>query len=394
MPFRWKLGLAYLEQGKKGTLMPRRGSATGIDSSAILGAAAESILVTSTNLDPPGPEVIYANPAFEKMTGWRIGQILGQSPRLLQGPKTDLNVFANMRKVLRRGGVWEGLAINYRRDGTEFWMEWSIAGLRDEQGEIYQYMAIQRDVTARIEMQHSLRRAQLAASAAERARVNLARYFPPKLVATLAAKDQPLGPVKQQDLAVLFADIVGFTKLSEGLEPADVMQLLRDIHAWMQKVIFKWNGTIEGYIGDEVLAIFGFPENGGSGASNALACAYELLSSAQDWNQERARMGQPPVRIGIGLHYGPVVLGDVGTADFVEFTVIGDTVNTASRLQEATRRLVCDLVVGQPLLDAVRAEQYDPTQAGRFANLKRFGPLDIRGRQERVEVWTLSKGED
>ena len=242
-------------------------------------------------------------------------------------------------------------------------------------------------------MEHRLTLTQQAASAAERARVNLARYFPPKLVATLAAKDQPLGPVKQQDLAILFADIVGFTKLSEGLEPAQVMQLLRDIHAWMQKVIFKWNGSIEGYIGDEVLAIFGFPEGAGNRASDALSCAFELVASAEIWNRERAHRGELPVKIGVGLHYGPVVLGDVGTADFVEFTVIGDTVNTANRLQEATRKLGCDLVVGQPLLNAIQAERGEQALRENFAKLRKFGDIDIRGRNKTVEIWTLSSDE-
>lgn len=361
------------------------GNQSDIDANAVVQAAAESILITTVDLDPPGPRILFVNPAFEKMTGWTAAEIIGETPRLLQGEKTDLSIFQNMRQCLAADNLWEGLALNYRKDGSTFWMEWSITGLMDAGGETYQYLAVQRDVSARIEMETRLKRTQEVAALAERARINLARYFPPKLVETLAAKDHPLGPVKQHDLAVLFADIVGFTKLSEGMKPAQVVHLLRDIHAWMQQIIFKWNGSIEGYIGDEVLAIFGFPEDQPKSASNALACAKDLLRHAQEWNQNRAASNEPPVEIGIGLHFGPVVLGDVGTADFVEFTVIGDTVNIASRLQEETRRQGCDLIVGQPLVEAIQSE---PGQMGRIG-LQKLGKVDIRGRHQPVEIWTL-----
>jgi len=92
-----------------------------------------------------------------------------------------------------------------------------------------------------------------------------------------------------------------------------------------------------------------------------------------------------PIRIGLGLHYGPVVLGDVGTEEYVEFTVIGDTVNTASRLQEATRSLDCDLVVSQELVDAVKVEN---RAANLLKLLQYFGDLTIRGRSQTVEIWT------
>jgi class 3 adenylate cyclase len=269
-------------------------------------------------------------------------------------------------------------------------MEWSIVPLKNKRGEVYQYVAIQRDVSARIEAERRLQEAQAAERAAERARANLARYFSPKLVETLAAKDQPLGAVRRQNLAMLFADIVGFTRLSETLEPELVMELLRDIHGWMERAIFQFDGSIEGYIGDAVLAIFGFPEAGEKDASNALSCAYELLTASKIWSQARAKKGLSPIHIGIGLHYGPVVLGDVGTEEYVEFTVIGDTVNTASRLQQATRTLQCDLVVGQELVNAVKEENEREDTTNLLERLHPHGDLAIRGRTQAVRIWTLT----
>ena len=370
--------------------MPKSGSKSNIDPAAVLEAAAESILVTTSDLDAPGPSIVYANPAFERMTGWSAAEVLGKSPRILQGPKTDLRVFADLRETLHAGKIWENRTVNYRKDGSEFWMEWSIVPLLDERGEARQYVAIQRDVSARVEAERRLQESRAAERAAERARTNLARYFSPKLVQTLAAKDHPLGPVRRQNLAVLFADVVDFTRLSETLDPEQVMEILRDIHSWMEKAIFRRDGSIEGYIGDAVLAIFGFPETGGDDAGNALSCAYELLTAARHWNQERAERDLVPINIRLGLHYGPVVLGDVGTEEYVEFTVIGDTVNTASRLQQAARTLDCDLIVSQELVTAIKGEDGRENMDSLLGPLRRYGNFAIRGRSQAVEVWTFS----
>jgi len=370
--------------------LPKFDKRLGIDSAAVIDAAAESILITTADLEAPGPSIIYVNPAFEKMTGWSSADVLGKSPRILQGPKTDLRIFDDLREKLRSGDMWEGRAINYRQDGSEFWMEWSVVPLRDEQGNTYQYIAVQRDISARVEVEQQLQQAQAAQLVAERARANLARYFSPALIETLAAKDHPLGPVRRKNLAVLFADIVGFTNLSEALEPEQVIEVLRDMHSWIETVVFKWNGSIEGYTGDSVLAIFGFPETGKQDGTDALSCAYEMLAAANQWNRQRAVQGSSPIHIGIGVHYGPVVLGDIGTEDYVEFTVIGDTVNTASRLQQATRSLNCDLVVGQELVDAIKDESCVANSADLLDNLQHYGEYSLRGRTQPVEIWTFS----
>jgi PAS domain S-box-containing protein len=368
--------------------LPNSGSKFDIDPAAVIEAAAESILITTTDLDLPGPSIVYVNPAFERMTGWSRAEVIGKSPRILQGPNTDLRIFSDLREKLHACQSWEGQTVNYRKDGSEFWMEWSIVPLKNERSEVYQYVAIQRDVSPRIEAERRLQEAQAAERAAERARANLARYFSPKVVETLAAKDQPLGAVRRQDLAVLFADVVGFTRLSETLEPEQVMEILRDLHSWMEKVIFKHDGSIKSYIGDAVLAIFGFPEPRPKDASNALSCSYDLLTAAQHWNQGRMGKGLAPIHIGIGLHYGPVVLGDVGTEEYLDFTVIGDTVNIASRLQQATRTFRCDLVVGRELVNTIKDENERAGTTNLLKRLQPQGDLAIRGRTQAVGIWT------
>ena len=154
---------------RSGGPLPADTTVPDINHFAVIEAAAESILITGSDLDCPGPSIVYVNPAFERMTGWSKAEIYGKSPRILQGPKTDLQVFSDLREKLSSNKVWEGQAINYRKDGSEFWMEWSITRLNDEQGKAYQYVAVQRDISSRIEADGLLYKAIDATHAAEQA---------------------------------------------------------------------------------------------------------------------------------------------------------------------------------------------------------------------------------
>jgi PAS domain S-box-containing protein len=111
--------------------------------------ARESILITTANLDPPGPEIIFINPAFTHMTGFQPSEILGKTPRILQGPKTDRAMLKRLRDTIGRGENFSAETVNYRKDGSEYYVAWDISPVRDQSGAIVQYLSIQRDVTAR-----------------------------------------------------------------------------------------------------------------------------------------------------------------------------------------------------------------------------------------------------
>src|SRR6185437_3430474 len=216
-------------------------------------------------------------------------------------------------------------------------------------------------------------------AAAERARHNLSRYFSPNIVEMLAAQDEPLGAVRRETVAVLFADIVGFTCMAETMTPEAVMSLLRVFHERMTAQIFACGGTVDKYIGDAIVAVFGVPTPSPADAANALTCADRMLAALDAWNGERARDGEPSLAIGIGLNYGPAVLGDVGSAHSMAFTVIGDMVNTASRLQQLTRTLETPLVVGEPLVDALRGGSSNGASS-LLEQLRDGGEQILRGR--------------
>jgi adenylate cyclase len=231
-----------------------------------------------------------------------------------------------------------------------------------------------------------LREIERLHAAAERARSNLSRYFSPNIVDMLAAQDEPLGAVRRQTVAVLFVDIVGFTRMAEAMPPEAVVTMLRQFHERMTAQIFACGGTVEKYIGDEIFAVFGVPDARDNDAANALICADRMLEALDRWNAERTREGGTPLAIGIGLNYGPAVLGDVGSEHSMSFTVIGDTVNTASRLQGLTRTLKTPLVVGGPLVDAIQTGRSE-TAAALVSQLQDQGEQALRGRAGEVRVW-------
>lgn len=114
------------------------------------------VLVTTADLDLPGPQILYANTAFTRMTGYAVGDLLGKTPRVLQGPETDRALLANLRESLERGDDFIARTTNYKRDGSPFELEWIISHLRDADGRTTHYIAVQRDITGKTRAQHEL----------------------------------------------------------------------------------------------------------------------------------------------------------------------------------------------------------------------------------------------
>jgi adenylate cyclase len=223
--------------------------------------------------------------------------------------------------------------------------------------------------------------------AAERARNNLSRYFSPNIVELLASQDEPLGAGRRETVAVLFADIVAFTRMAELMDPEEVLALLREFHTRMTAQIFASGGTVDQYMGDGILAVFGATAASPHDAASALNCAEMMLETLERWNQEREEKGDARLDIGIGLNYGPVVLGDVGSEHGMSFTAIGDTVNTAARLQVLTRSLKTQLVVGDAVVRAIQASSPE-IAAERIGRLEDLGEHSLRGRESPVRIWT------
>lgn len=227
---------------------------------------------------------------------------------------------------------------------------------------LYQGLVVMAIVTAIlaavVARARNMVRAQILSA---RARANLSRYFAPAIVDELAVKDDAFDVVTEHSAAVLFADVVGFTAMSDGEPPERVIGFLRALHHRLEKAIFDNGGTLDKYMGDGVMAIFGTPHSGPDDACRAIAAARAIQTAVAEWNKTRAAAGFPPVRLSVGVHYGPVVTGDIGSERRLEFATIGDAVNLASRLESATRGIGALVLISNET--AIRAAAEDVTRA-------------------------------
>ncbi|MEX0349330.1 MAG: adenylate/guanylate cyclase domain-containing protein [Paracoccaceae bacterium] len=218
----------------------------------------------------------------------------------------------------------------------------------------------------------------------ERERANLSRYFSPNVVDQLSQNDEPLKQVRSENVAILFVDIVGFTRFAAGRDAYEVVDMLRAFHARMETEVFRHHGTLDKYLGDGLMATFGTPIAGERDATNAYHCALAMMAEIDRWNLQRHRSALPEIEIGIGLHYGPVVLGDIG-ANRLEFAVIGSAVNVASRLESLTRQLPAPFAVSTEARAQIVAE--NGGVSGTVDGLVEYPNQTIRGLDGPVTVW-------
>jgi class 3 adenylate cyclase len=187
------------------------------------------------------------------------------------------------------------------------------------------------------------------------------------------------------ECSVLFSDIRDFTGLSERLPPADLINLLNRYMSAMVAVVVEQGGMVNKFGGDSLLAVFGTPLNPADDhAARAVRAALAMRRALNEFNETQARAQGPILRIGIGLATGPVVAGNVGGESRIEYTVIGDTVNLASRLQSLTKE------VGRDVL--LEADTYTAASRALPLNVEHLPPVSVRGKQEPVSVYALQEG--
>ncbi len=222
-------------------------------------------------------------------------------------------------------------------------------------------------------------------ASAEAQRSALSRYFSPNIVRELSSSSQALIPARQR-VAVLFADMRGFTSLSERLEPEELVKLLSEFHGRLAQIAFSHRGTVDKYIGDAIMVNFGTPRTRPDDAVRALACAGEMVAEIERWNRERRSRHELEIGIGIGVHYGEVLVGNIGDDRRLEYTVLGDTVNVASRLESLTREIEASIVASDDLVATAKACGAEIQTL--VKNLSPGGEHIVKGRSRPVSIWS------
>ena len=180
---------------------------------------------------------------------------------------------------------------------------------------------------------------------------------------------------------ILFCDIRGFTSISEQIKPEQVVTLLNKYFSAMEQCIVEHKGIINKYIGDAIMAIFGVPVPNENQALDAYKCSIDMKKRLIELNKELEAENLPPIKFGIGLHTGNVLAGNIGSNSRMEYTVIGDTVNVASRIESLCKEYNCDLLISETTAEEIIA--YD----GNSSKLQSIGETQIRGRKTAISIF-------
>ena len=178
-------------------------------------------------------------------------------------------------------------------------------------------------------------------------------YLKPEIVAQLAKTrggvDDILRGGERRDITLLFVDVRGFTSMSERMEADEVVSVVQMYLDHLSGIIFRWDGTVDKYVGDEIVAFWNAPRHQENHALLAVRCAYDLINRAPELQQRLLENGLPPIRWGIGINTGPAVVGNMGSRSRLQYTALGDTVNTAARF--CANAPAYHLLIGQPTYD-------------------------------------------
>lgn len=361
-----------------------------INAEVMLESMTESVLITTTDLDEPGPYIVYVNAAFEKMTGYNRREILKKSPRILQGAKTDHTIFEDLKAKVEQGEIWTGRTINYRKDGSEFHMEWSIIPIYDQSGHLFQYLAVQREVTKIVQTEKRLK----AAKEREKRRIKeveksnqklkqtlslFSKYVPEQIFQkALKEKDVSSASVRLE-ASLLFCDIRGFTRLIKNLAPNEVVHLLNVYYSVMADAIHDHGGVINQFVGDEIFVAFGAPEPIEQPNLAAAYCAIDMIKSLDLINDQLKNILDQKLIVGIGLNYGPVIAGNLGSEDKISYAITGSAVVTAKRIESLTRDLENVILVSESV----------HTKTSSQIPSKLWGNVKIKGTDGKINVFQI-----
>jgi adenylate cyclase len=207
---------------------------------------------------------------------------------------------------------------------------------------------------------------------------NFQRYFAPNIVEQIAGQEGmvQLGGTKRP-VVVFFSDIRGFTPMSEKMSPDDIASLLTEYFTEMVEIVFEHGGTLDKFMGDAIMALWGAPVASDDDADRAMRAAIDMMGVLRRLNEKWSSEGKPHVEIGIGINFGEVFAGNIGSEQRMEYTVIGDPVNIASRL--CSKADGGQVLISEPFYNVLKAPP----------EVEALEPLELRGKSKTVPVYQV-----
>ena len=222
------------------------------------------------------------------------------------------------------------------------------------------------------------RRLEAATGELQHLQTSFERFAPREVVDRIAGRTVP-SAAERKEVTVLFADLVGFTALSETLAPEVLVRILRDYFERMSVVVHEHRGHVAKFLGDGFMALFGALEDNPWQANDAVHAALGMRAALEAYNRELIAAGRTPLACGVGVHRGLAVAGVIGSNELLEFTVVGHTANLAARVQELTREHGVDILI----TDAVRGALHPGFE------LRPLPPATVKGVSEPLATWTV-----
>ncbi|MEM9821853.1 MAG: adenylate/guanylate cyclase domain-containing protein, partial [Bacteroidota bacterium] len=214
----------------------------------------------------------------------------------------------------------------------------------------------------------------------KRIRDNLSRYLPNHLIKEIMNKDGlSLLTGRSQNCSILFSDIRSFTSLTEQLGASEIVTMLNEYFNVMVDAVFYYNGILDKYIGDSIMAVFGIPYVDEDDPINAICAALDMFTRLKKLNQKRVSEQRTPLKIGVGISTGLVVSGNIGSEKRFEYTVIGDPVNLAARLEGATKKYGVDILICENTYKQIQEEFY----------CREIDTIMVKGKQEATKIYSV-----
>ncbi|MBS2021881.1 MAG: PAS domain-containing protein, partial [Deltaproteobacteria bacterium] len=323
---------------------------------SILGSLSDAVI----SLDPE-LRVAKVNAAAERLFGWRDGEVRAKPLRaLLPGAENEFE-HELLERVAKTGKPDSADDTDLKRpDGAVLTVNLNATPLANAKGESMGSLFVLEDITSE-----------------KRVRGTMARYLPKKVIDQLLEGDRAALGGTTQNITALFSDIRSFTTISEEIGARATVTMLNEYFTEMLEVIDRNNGVLDKFIGDAVMAIFGVPFAGEGDADNAVTAANEMIASLGRLNEVRKGRGQQAIAIGVGLNTGEAVAGNIGSPKRMSYTVIGDSVNLASRLEGATKQYGGSILLSEFTYAALKHKDH----------LRELDVIRVKGKSVPVAVY-------